>query len=122
MAVTNLLLLIHLTGAFITLAMVVSSFLLILLNKSSLYRNISIGLAGITLFQIVSGSLLSLLSTDSVLVYCRSVAGYMTIVFTTEFVLFWKMKINIFPSKFVFATLTASLIVILVTALGISIS
>lgn len=122
MTITNLLLFMHIVGAGITGSMVILSFVLILLNKSALYRNISIGLAGMTLFQIITGSLISLFSTDSVATYCIRIALYMSIVLITEVVLFWKMKLGLYPFRFVFASVVASFAITVVTAFGIYLS
>ncbi len=122
MTITNFLLFMHVLGAGITGFMVIFSFVLILLNKSALYRNISIGLAGMTLFQIITGSLISLLSADSVATYCTRIALYMSIVLVTEIALFWKMKLGLYPFRFVFASVTVSFVITLVTAVGIYLS
>lgn len=92
----SLVLMVHIAGSLAVLAFVVASFASVIQSKTSRFAFLAKYLGFATLFQVISGSILMLLSLGSmsVLNFCGLVAFYMGVVFITESVLFFKMRSN----------------------------
>lgn len=111
----QLFLFLHLTGALVLLLLILASFILIFKNKLPLLKNLSLGIGFGTLFQLTTGTLLSLVSANgqSLIVFCSRIGIYLTIVLVTEMVIFLKIK-NIFPLRQVASYILTGVIISLI--------
>src|SRR3989344_6666702 len=98
----ELLLAIHIGGAVVTGAVVAASFAALAGGGARFYRRLSlfVGLGGG--FQLVSGALLALVSSDTVLSFCSRIGVYAFVVLATEAFLALAMRRSKerFPKKF----------------------
>src|SRR3990167_907250 len=88
----ELLLIIHLSGAIVALTLVVGSVVAMFGRYVKAIRPLAIGVAVIGIIQIVSGTLLSVVSGSSVVVFCIRVGAYLAILGLTEFFLLLAQK------------------------------
>jgi hypothetical protein len=111
--VYNLILIAHLSGAAITALFAAVAVATIWFKKDRLYRPFAMVLGIVASFEIVTGTILSVLSYQiSALSLCGNIALYLTTVGLIEVLLFLQMrqKTVVFPARFVFSSIGSSLV------------
>ncbi len=86
-----LLLTLHLTGAVIMAIAATYSLVSITINKSTLYQRLAYSIGGLGIFQMISGGVLSMLTTTSILVVCSKLFLYLALTVALEIALIRKI-------------------------------
>lgn len=108
MIITNILLIAHLTGAFVIGFFILKAVTDILRNQSASYRTSSMQIAVGAGYQLITGSLLAMNinTSQSLLAFCSKMSLYIGIVFFVEALLFYRMENN--QSKMIPARIAVS--------------
>ena len=115
MSFYNILLFFHVTGAAFLGVVILFVIYALMKNISSLYASYASTIAVGTCIQIITGSLLTLVSTErvSLVHYCSKIGVYFVVLITSEVLLYLnilKVKNKLFPFQIVTSSLTLSLL------------
>lgn len=89
----QLVLALHLVGALATAIIALYALYALRINKGELFRKIAITVGGLAAFEILSGTLLAVLSSElTTKMVCNRLAIYLGVVATVEVMIFHAMK------------------------------
>lgn len=121
MTFIRLLLLVHLLGAAVAALCVVGTVCVLAVKKTTLFRHAAVLLTIATVWQLVSGALLSLATVKSggivsAQTYCQSLSLYVAVLATTQYALYQTMRRRsmAFPSRLVVSSATVALSIVIV--------
>lgn len=97
-----LIVVLHVVGALVTALVGARSLFVVWFSKHALYRSSSLSLGALAVFEVLTGTLLSVLSSSISAAYiCERVAIYLALVALIECLLFERMKRNAIAFPFV---------------------